>query len=290
MKRSGGRAGGALAAVLAIGGGLGLAQCERPADPTPSTEPPPSLTLPAGLGRAGLLTVLSQASAAHAAGQAADDGAAVAGRAVEIRLPFGCTGPAAQAREGLAQWRRTTDGTGLVLSLTPADWTRSPLVLAPGTAPGWERAEGFWIARPWLTSDGCPRAPAAAPLPAMPAAADTDPEQTQTPVVTLPAPEPSPMTAGLVMFEGAGASRLGRRPGEPWRLTLRGTAERPVAAPADGYRLVLAGRIGRFPDGRTIRCTSTGPNVRPVCLAAVELDRVAFEDAQGGRLGEWRLT
>lgn len=287
MKRSGGRAGGALGAVLAIGGGLGLAQCERPTDPTPSPEPPPALTLPAGLGRAGLLTVLAQASAAHAAGRAPDDGAAVAGRAVEIRLPFGCTGSATEPREGLAQWSRTADGNGLVLTLTPADWTRSPLVLAPGTEPGWERAEGFWIARPWLTSDGCPReARAVAP----PAPAPVDSEAPPAPVVTLPTPVPSPMTAGLVVFEGAGASRLGRRPGEPWRLTLRGTAERPVAAPADGYRLVLAGRIGRFPDGRTIRCTSAGPNVRPVCLAAVELDRVAFEDAQGGRLGEWRLT
>ena len=52
---------------------------------------------------------------------------------------------------------------------------------------------------------------------------------------------------------------------------------------------MLEGRLGAFPDGRTIRCHAEGPDQRPVCVAAVQLDRVAFEDgASGATLSEWR--
>jgi hypothetical protein len=37
-----------------------------------------------------------------------------------------------------------------------------------------------------------------------------------------------------------------------------------------------------------VRCTSEGPNSRPVCIAAIVLDRVAFEMPDGQQLSEWR--
>lgn len=286
MTNAGGRTTGAFLMAVAA---LGLAQCGREPDPNASVEEPtPVLTPQSSLGRADLIAALARAASAHAAGRVLQEEAVVRGRTVEIRLPFGCDGPETAGPAGVARWSASEDGSGVILSLTPADWTRSPRVLAPGAEPQWTRAEGFWIARPWMNADQCPRLDLPPPPPdPVPAAGDAT--AGTAPQVRLPAPVSTPMTAGLVMFEGPEASRLGRRPGEPWRLTLRGNAERPVRPPTDGYRVVLAGRIGRFPDGRPIRCTSEGPNVQPVCVAAVELDRVAFEDAGGNQLSAWRL-
>ena len=56
-----------------------------------------------------------------------------------------------------------------------------------------------------------------------------------------------------------------------------------------GYRVVLEGRFASFPDGRAIRCRAASIDQRPVCIAAVQLDRVAFEDGSSGTvLSEWR--
>ena len=69
---------------------------------------------------------------------------------------------------------------------------------------------------------------------------------------------------------------------------VRGDADRPAAIPDRGYRLVLEGRMGAFADGRAVRCRAAGPDQRPICIGAAQLDRVAFEDAQGAVLSEWR--
>ena len=62
----------------------------------------------------------------------------------------------------------------------------------------------------------------------------------------------------------------------------------PPPAPTGGYRLILEGRMSAFADGRAIRCRASSPDQRPVCIGAVQLDRVAFEDAGGAVLSEWR--
>ena len=42
-------------------------------------------------------------------------------------------------------------------------------------------------------------------------------------------------------------------------------------------------------DGQPINCWNEAPDLRPVCLMAVELARVAFEDSPAGEvLVEWR--
>ena len=46
--------------------------------------------------------------------------------------------------------------------------------------------------------------------------------------------------------------------------------------------------MAAFADGRAVRCRAAGPDQRPICIGAVQLDRVAFEDAQGAVLSEWR--
>jgi len=281
---------------------LGLVQCDRrrEAADQPSVPAAPTASANPSLDRADLLAIFDRAAADHAAGKTVDAG--VGGRTFLIRLAFACPGAGQAPLPGLPRWSRSEAGPNLELTLAPADWTQSPLVTAPGAQPTWEGVDGIWISRPWLRSEGCPGLASASP-PAAPAAApasDTTPASVEedkaaepvevlSPLNVLP-PAPSPMTAGLAVIAGAEASRLGRRPGEAWSHTIRGQPGAAVVVPPGGFRIVLGGRIGRFPDGRAVRCTSTGPDVRPVCIAAVELDLVAFEDASGRRLSEWRPT
>ncbi len=254
-----------------------LVQCERKPDAAPTPAPPvttpapppkPIVVPPAPtLTRADILAALAQAGAAYAAGETLPADPLV-GRTFAIRLPFGCEAPRA-APDGLAQWAWGPQQKTIKLSLTPADWAKSPLIGAPeGEAP-LEAAEGFWIARPWMTAETCPTA-----------FGSTAPDG---------AAPPSPQTAGLVAVFDAEGSRFGRRNGRAYAFTVRPAGEAPLTLPDRGYRLLLEGRIGAFPDGATIRCHAEGADQRPVCVAAVQLDRVAFEDgASGAILSEWR--
>lgn len=271
-------------AVLLFGG------CEREAPPPSGAPAPvqnPVPTPPAVLGRAEIVAALALAASAHAAGAEDGDAATIAGRTFSIRLPFGCFGPAGQpgsqspglSGDGLAGWRWDAERRAHILSLTPADWTQSEQLIAPGAEPSWERVDGYWIARPWLADETCP-----APPPPRPRSEDQGEGETDA-----PAPGPAaPFTAGLAAIRTEDASRLGRGDGEPYRFVVRGEGDAPTPAPADGYRVLLEGRIGTFPDGHPVRCSSDGPNSRPVCIAAIVLDRVAFETADGRQLSEWR--
>lgn len=260
---------------------LSVAACQRQeagSDPAPQpapTPPPATTTLPTALSRTDLVAALATAASTHAAG-GTPDGAALAGRSFALKLPFGCTGPAgATGPDGLAAWRWSDDGRSQTLSLVPADWTAGGPAGSAGDPP-WDRVDGYWISRPWLATGGCP--PVAAPVP------PSDGPDGQPPAA-LPA---SPLTDGLAVIHPEGGSRLGRRADNAYRHVLRGPEGRAPAAPARGYRLVLEGRVTTFPGGRPVRCSAPRPDARPTCIAAVSLDIVAFETADGVRLGEWR--
>lgn len=265
----------ALAASLVF-----LAACQReeaaPAPPpAPAVSAPPVVAIgPAPvLDRTGLLQAMDVAASAFAAGKD-PGGATLAGRRFVIRQAFGCAGPAPAGRstvgatggDGLAAWSWGDKGKSLKLTLTPADWTGSPMVA--GGADSWEAAEGFWLPRPWLRTDGCPGVP-------------SDPAADGATAV-------SPQTVGLAAVFEEDGSRLGRRNGRAYEFTVRAEGDQAPVAPTNGYRLVLEGRMTAFADGRAIRCRAAGPDQRPVCIGAVQLDRVAFEDAQGQGLSEWR--
>lgn len=280
------------AGLLAIAA-LGLAQCDRDrAEPTPAPTPPPApIAAPTELSRAEMIAALARAASAFAAGADPSAASGLAGRTFRVRLPFGCAGPASEGgavADGLAGWTWAEDRQSLNLSARPVDWSDSPLVSPPGADPDWDGVEGFWIARPWLSQDACP-APVERLAPPEPVAPAPDAEETPDPVAAAPTPA-SPQTMGLAAIRAADSSRLGRREGEAYRFVVRGTGDAPPVPPMQGYRLVLGGRIGAFPDGRAVRCTSRTADQRPVCVAAVELDVVAFEDASGARLSEWRPT
>ncbi|CAN7540288.1 hypothetical protein LJR164_003810 [Phenylobacterium sp. LjRoot164] len=243
----------------------------------PKIEPPPPeapkiIAPPPALGRADLLAAAATAASAYAAGGPAEGADPLAGRSFTIRTPFGCT-PQAKPGPGLAGRTLRAKGRAAELSLIPADWTGSPLVAAAVEAKVWDAVEGYWIDRPWLQSDLCP--------PGATATADVEDAED--------APAPSPQTLGLAaVFEPQG-SRFGRRNGRAYSFTVRGEGDAPPATPAKGYRLVLEGRFTVFPDGRSIHCRAETADQRPLCIAASQLDRVAFEDADtGGVISEWR--
>lgn len=283
-------------AGLLIIAALGLAQCDRDrAEPNPAPTPPPApIAAPTELSRAQMIAALAKAASAFAAGADPSAASGLAGRTFRIRLPFGCSGPASGAEaltDGLAGWTWAEDRDSLTLSVRAVDWSESPLVTPQGATPDWDGVRGFWIARPWLSQEACP-APVERLVPVDTPAPDTAPDTSEDeadPVTPPPSPA-SPQTMGLAVIHAASGSRLGRRDGEAYRFVVRGTDDAPPIPPMAGYRLVLGGRVGAFPDGRAVRCTSQTADQRPVCVVAVELDVVAFEDAAGARLSEWRPT
>lgn len=257
----------ALAASLLL-----VSACQRePASPAPepqaATSPVVTIAPAPILDRASLLQAMDVAASAFAAGREVA-GASLAGRRFVVRQTFGCGAPAATAEKavepGLATVSWSQGRQSLKLSLTPGDWSQS--VLIAGDAEPWEAAEGFWLARPWLRADGCP-------------AVQGDPSVQG---------QPSAQTMGLAAVFKAGGPRTVRRNGRAYEFTVRGEGDQPPVPPAQGYRLVLEGRMAAFADGRAVRCRAPEADQRPVCIGAVQLDRVAFEDAEGRMLSEWR--
>ena len=265
--------------VVAAAAGLLLASCDREAEPAapqpaparPAAESPAAPPLYPALDRAGLLlSAVGQAAADYAAG-GAPVAAPLVGRQFDIRLAFGCEGaetpPADGAGDGLARWSWGPDRETIRLSLTPGDWARSALIAGAG-GNQWEAVEGFWVDRPWMTADGCPSIRA-------------------DPLASGPGTS-APPTVGLAAVFETGGSRLGRRNGRAYTHTIRQAGDAPLIALDAGYRVRLQGRVAAFPDGRAIRCRAANPDQRPVCVAAVQLDRVAFETPTGETLSEWR--
>ena len=263
----------ALVLLLVVIGAVTLRDAlRRPAAPQPAPLPAPSppakplvetqpLPLPPlNLTRVELITAVNAASAAYAAGEAAPPAnAALTSRSFQLRLPLGCGG-AGEERMG---WTYDEKAKALRIKALPEAWGEAPWVKALAGDTPFDAAEGFWIARPWSNAETCPTSPA-----------------------TDPAPEPSPQTFGLVQLFEPGGSRVARRGGRAYEHVMK-MAEKPQTPPR--LSLVLGGRLAAFKDGQPIRCRGDSPDRRPVCLAAVDIDHVAFEDqATGETLAEWR--
>lgn len=269
-----------VAVLSGVAAALFLAQCDRdrpePIDAEPvavDPAPAPTIATPATLTRADLLTATSRAAAAYAAGERVEGADPLVGRRFALRVPFGCNGPqptaAEAAGDGLARWSWGPENKTIQLSLTPGDWLNTALISGVADRSDWEAVEGFWIPRPWLTAGDCSTVRA-------------DPLQSGDSA-------PSPQTVGLAAVFTADDSRVGRRNGRAYAFTIRPTGDTPLAAPVGGYRVVLEGRLASFPDGRAIRCRASSPDQRPVCIAAIRLDRVAFTNADSSvLLSEWR--
>ncbi|WP_269714761.1 hypothetical protein [Caulobacter sp. NIBR2454] len=264
--------------VVLAASAFALSACERQQEamaPEPQSPPvaavsptPPQPPQPV-VDRAALLEAMSVAASAYAAGQE-PAGEGLAGRRFVVRQVFGCGGPAPPRAadapgDGVGRWSWSQDRKAVQIDLAPADWSGSALI--EGGDQSWEAAEGFWLLRPWQLSGGCPAV-------------------TADPLASEPA-RPSPQSAGIAAVFDESSSRLGRRNGRAYTTALRGEDGAPPAT-TGGYRLVLEGRFTAFASGRAVRCRAASPDQRPVCIAAARVDRVAFEDASGAVLSEWR--
>ncbi|MGV8930226.1 MAG: hypothetical protein ACOH1E_10760 [Brevundimonas sp.] len=264
--------------MATVAASLMLSQCNRTPEPVeaqPVAEPAPAPVIPAptAMTRADLLGAVSRAGSAYAAGEQPAGADPLVGRPFAVRLPFGCNGPQSMAADGagdgLAHWTWGPDRKTIQLSLTPGDWLSTALVSSTVGGSDWEAVEGFWIPRPWLGVETCSQVRA-------------DPLQSGQHT-------PSSQTVGLAAVFKSDESRVGRRNGRAYTYTVRAEGDAPLKAPANGYRAVVEGRLAAFPGGRAIRCRASSPDQRPVCIAAIELDRVAFTEAETGTvLSEWR--
>jgi len=264
--------------VAAVALGLMVSGCprnaEEPAPPAQPIETPTTPQIPTpvatALTRANLLDAARRAGSDYASGTAPEGVDALVGRTFSIVNPVGCSGLAAglpaEAADGLARVAWNGNRTVIQFSLTPGNWTDSALIT--GANGNWEEVEGIWLTRPWLEAETCP-------------VIRRDPLQSAPPA-------PTPQTVGLAVVHSAEASRLDRRNGRAYAYAIRGEGEQPATAPEDGWRLRFEGRVVGFPGGRAFRCRAVGPDSPPVCVAAVQLDRVALESTAGEILSEWR--
>ena len=270
-----------IAALLTIAfAAAGLASCGQTPTATPeqaekkASEPEakpsgkPVLVADPALTRSDLIAASAQAASIYAGGGSNATENDLVGRSYSVRVAFGCDGPEAPEAEtsGLGHWTWGDDRKTIRLAMLPADWKGSAMIAQAGASQSWEAVEGFWIPRPWLMSDGC-------------STVTRDPLQA--------AASASPQTLGLAAVFEEGGSRIGRRDGRAYQFTVRAEKDAPLTPPASGYRLLLEGRVKAFPSGRAIECRATRPDERPVCVLATQLDRVAFEDAEGAVLAEW---
>lgn len=264
------------AAALVLAGSVATG-CDRhveEAAPPPAPEPAtPSPAPYSTLDRAAILAAIEAAASRAAAGVARPGPDPMAGRTFSLSLAFGCFGPQATppgeaaAPDGTPRWTVAADGRSIRLTFSPADWSSGDV---SGPAPeGFETLSGVWINQPWMRSEACPAW----------SVRDAD-----APAVPLPA-----RAAALVMVRPTGGSRVGRSGDQTFNHVVRAGSEGPVARPAQGYRLVLEGRLVAWADGQVIRCRVISPEQPPACVVGAAVDRVAFVDgATGALLSEWR--
>lgn len=274
---------GGVAATLLIGAAgflLGRSTTER--EPVAAPPPPVVAAAPAlppapveeergVLDRGDLIALAAAAADAAASGRGVPPEVLAAnGRRFELRLPFGCDGPANETSQAPMRWRYDPAEQVLRVQVVPIVWTAADWPTAAAT-PDVEAVEGFWVARPWSASEAC-------------TAAAASPQATGTDPVTLPG-----QTLAIAQFFAAGDTRQGRRDGRPFQTSKR-VAPAELAAAA-GFRLRLSGRIGNVPGGGPAQCRQPGgPEQRPICVVAATMDEVALENPTNGEiLATWNL-
>jgi hypothetical protein len=225
------------------------------------------------LGRPELIALAAAAADATAAGrELGPEIAQAAGRRFEMRLPFGCDGPVSEGSNAAMRWRYDPAGQALRIHVDLATWAADDWANGDPAATEIEAIEGFWIGRPWMTSEACPAGGNRS------AAAGTEP-------VTLPG-----QTLALGQIFLRGGARGGRRDGEPYQAVVR--VPESELQTSQGFRLRVTGRIARTRGIGPVQCQQpAGSEQRPICLVNVVMDEVAIENpATGETLATWNAA
>lgn len=219
----------------------------------------PDIPLPQPpLDREQLLVAVMHAASDFATGT--DDRQAQKGLAdkkFEFRIRFGCGAPE-KTSAGPFGWSFDDAAGTLKVRATP-DLTTSDPAIEAIAGDAYESAEGFWIERPWILSAACATQPAAGSG-------------------TLKA-------VGLAQFFAATDPRTARRSGRPYETTQK---VEDGKAPAQGFDLILTGRLVALPDGRVIACSTGTAGERPSCVVSAEFGAVSIERADTHeQLAQW---
>ena len=272
-----------LVAAIGVGGsGFFLGQrSAAPSSPPPLPAPAPSAPAtpspappiePQTLDRAELIALAGSAADATARGDTPPTSVTDAvGRRFSIALPFGCAGPAPEDSNADMRWRYDEEAQALRLHVTPASWTvtdwwqRTP----PADIEG---VEGFWIARPWIQADACPRDAS----PAVVSGAEP---------VTL-----TGQTLAIGQLLGAQDARQGRRDGKPYTAVIKMAPDAIDAR--HGFRLKLEGQLIAVENRASVRCRQPGgAEQQPVCLIGARIDGVVIEyGASDAELARWSVS
>lgn len=246
----------------AASGGFLLGRGDPPAPPVtgrphPSAVPAPAPARPrVKLSRGDLILAASRAADAYAAGQPLPPQVAeLAGHEFELRLPFACPSTP-QAGAGALSASYDADAGALRARAEPVIWAAGEWLARSVPEPGAENPaeviEGFWVPRPWTSSEICPPAGDGG-------VADA----------------PAETTLGIAQIFTAGDSRLGRRNGKAYEAVERVSAE--ALDLTRGLQLRLRGKLAQAPSGAPVLCRALG-NGRPVCLLVASLDQIAMEN------------
>lgn len=296
---------GAFAGALLVGGagfllGRGLSeQAPEPVAPAPiaapAPEPEPGPSPSRGVfGRSDFIMLAAKAADAMAAGgdtrfqlDEAD------GRRFSLRLPFGCDGPAPKDSKASMRWRYDPDAKALRLHVAVVAWPleewspESPPAEADTAEGG--LIEGFWIERPWTSSESCPPAGTGAAAPDAEAAVrkgsvpavEKDAGKDTPPDSGAAAPLDRTLALGQVLPAGS------KRDSQIYDAVVK--VAKGDLDTSKAFSLRISGRISRMPSGGTVQCRQPGgPEQRPACLVGVVIDEVAIENpATGATLATW---
>ena len=253
----------------ALGFGIGRSTAPAPGPAAPIAPPGPAASLGFDndrvLRRADLLDLARAAADSAASGSKARGPlAAMPGQRFELVLPFGCSGPSDTGPT--MRWRYDPDNGALRITVEPVRW--EPGDWGPGERARFEVAEGFWVSRPWNSSEACPQDGGASPPNAEP--------------ITLPG-----QTLAIAQFFADAGHRNAQRDGRPYQTVTRVPVESFDGS--RGFLLRLTGRVAEVPGGGVAHCVQPGgAEQRPVCVIAVRMDEVAVEDpATGEVIAAW---
>lgn len=289
-------AGATAAAVILGGAGFLVGRATSPGNETAqpagteTSVPLPIPTWSGPLARPDVLALAALAADTTAAGMAPDDELVQSdGRRFEIRLPFGCTGAAAPDAD--SGWTYNEANGTLRVFVTPERWGSEDWPMPAARTDTVESIEGFWIERPWTSSEACPARPAEPEM----ANAETDQEvagETEIedePETTEAVSEPQALpTLAVGQIYTTESPRSGLREGQAFRAVVRVPAG--DLDTSQGFRLRISGRLTRAGGPAPTICRQASPSRRPVCLVTVAMDEVSIENpATGETLATWTL-
>ena len=258
---------GILVAAIAIGAAgfiAGRATSSGPPSPTEVISEPTAaatsaeLEPPRVLERADIIALAERAADASASQQPLpQDIISLAGRRFELVVPFGCDGPSAANADAPMSWRYDTKKQTLRIHISPTVWQARDWGM-PDLSVANQMAEGFWIRRPWSSSENCPESTGLASAP-------------DTPPVTQ-----SGQTLAVAQFRRQAPD--GQRGASRSFDAVKRTPPEQLNA-ARGFRVKLVGRIDKLPDGLPVHCIQpAGSEQRPICVVSVSFEELRIEN------------